>query len=357
MSLWHQIVSNFRDNGSRIVENLPDDFRFPLTHVIIIDGTMSALLPGLETNAGQAYKLIKGGMAKHTVLHYFPGIQLQSDKVLSSCWNIITGNGINLQIKRAYGALASRYQVGDHIILIGYSRGAFAVRSLAGIIDSMGLLKNVHATERNVITAFRYYKNGTQSKVARVFQKEKCHLVAKITAIGVWDTVKALGLPLPFIWRFFNSKHQFHNDQISKSVGHGFHALALDETRLAYKPVLWTAPVNWQGTLEQRWFRGNHGDIGGQISGFPMSRPLANIPFVWIMDRLEDAGLQLKPDWRDEYPQDISAPSTASWWKEKLFTLSRAQREIGSNPSELIHGSVANNEFEILTDVYDHSDS
>jgi hypothetical protein len=75
------------------------------------------------------------------------------------------------------------------------------------------------------------------------------------------------------------------------------------------------------------------------------------------MDRLEDAGLQLKPDWRDEYPQDISAPSTASWWKEKLFTLSRAQREIGSNPSELIHGSVANNEFEILTDFYDHSDS
>ena len=172
MSLWHQIVSNFRDNGRRIVENSPNDFRFPLTHVIIIDGTMSASLPGLETNAGQAYKLIKGRMVKHTVLHYFPGIQLQSGKAFSSCWNIITGNGINLQIKKAYGALASRYQIGDNIILIGYSRGAFAVRSLAGIIDSIGLLKSVHATERNVINAFRYYKNGTQSEAARVFQKE-----------------------------------------------------------------------------------------------------------------------------------------------------------------------------------------
>ena len=116
MSLWHQIVSNFRKNGSGTVENLPDGFRFPLTHVIIIDGTMSALLPGSETNAGQAYNLIKSGIAKHTVLHYFPGIQLQSGKVLSSCWNIITGNGINLQIKRAYGALASRYQIGDNMI-------------------------------------------------------------------------------------------------------------------------------------------------------------------------------------------------------------------------------------------------
>ena len=347
MSLWHQVVSNFRKNGSGTVENLPDGFRFPLTHVIIIDGTMSALLPGSETNAGQAYNLIKSGIAKHTVLHYFPGIQLQSGKVLSSCWNIITGNGINLQIKRAYGALASRYQIGDNIILIGYSRGAFAVRSLAGIIDSLGLLKNVHATERNVITAFRYYKNGTRSEIAQVFQKEKCHLSAKITAIGVWDTVKALGLPLPFIWRFFNSKHQFHNDQISKSVGHGFHALAINETRLAYKPVLWTAPVNWQGILEQRWFRGNHGDIGGQLSGFLESRPLANIPFVWIMERLEDVGLQLKTNWKDEFPQDILAPSTASWWKEKLFILLRARRQIGSNPSELIHGSVPNNGLEI----------
>ena len=290
MSLWHQIISNFRENGNRIVENSPDGFRFPLTHVIIIDGTMSALLPGFETNAGQAYKLIKGSMVKHTVLHYFPGIQLQSGKAFSSCWNIITGNGINLQIKKAYGALASRYQIGDHIILIGYSRGAFAVRSLAGIIDSMGLLKSVHAT--------------------------------------------------------FNSNHQFHNDQISKSVDHGFHALALDETRLAYKPVLWTAPVNWQGTLEQRWFRGNHGDIGGQISGFPMSRPLANISFVWIMERLEDVGLRLRSDWRDEFPQDILAPSTASWWKEKLFIFSRSQRQIGNNPSELIHVSVTGNGLE-----------
>jgi uncharacterized protein (DUF2235 family) len=317
---------------------------------------MSALMPGFETNAGQAYKLIKGGMAKHTVLHYFPGIQFQSGQVLSSCWNIITGNGINLQIKKAYGALASRYQIGDHIILIGYSRGAFAVRSLAGIIDSMGLLKNVHATERNVITAFRYYKNGTQSEAARVFQKEKCHIATKIAAIGVWDTVKALGIPLPFIWRFFNAKHQFHNDQISKSVDHGFHALALDETRLAYKPVLWTAPVNWQGILEQRWFRGNHGDIGGQISGFPQSRPLANIPFVWIMERLEDVGLQLKSNWSDEFLQDISAPSTVSWWKEKLFILSRAKRQIGSHPSELIHESVPTNELKCLTNLYDHSD-
>jgi uncharacterized protein (DUF2235 family) len=357
MILWRKIISNFRRNGSLTIENAPDRFRASLTHVIIIDGTMSALRPGIETNAGQAYKLIKGSLTKNTILHYFPGIQLQSDKFLSSCWAIITGNGINLQIMKAYGALASRYQYGDQIILIGYSRGAFAVRSLAGIIDIIGLLRGVHATQRNVVTAFRYYKNGTKSETALVFQKEKCHPTVKITAIGVWDTVKALGLPLPLVSRFFNSKHQFHNDQISKSVGNGFHALALDETRNAYRPVMWTAPVDWQGVLEQRWFRGNHRDIGGQISGWPKSRPLANIPFVWIMQRLEDVGLNLRLGWRDEFPLDVMAPSTANWWREKLFCLSRSKRQIGHNPSELIHGSVPVNALGSSTYLHDQASS
>ena len=46
------------------------------------------------------------------------------------------GRGINRQIRRAYGYLASRYKPGDRIYFIGYSRGAYGVRSLAGVIDS-----------------------------------------------------------------------------------------------------------------------------------------------------------------------------------------------------------------------------
>ena len=43
--------------------------------------------------------------------------------------------------------LASRYRPGDRIFLIGYSRGAYAARSLAGVIDRVGLLQGDHATE------------------------------------------------------------------------------------------------------------------------------------------------------------------------------------------------------------------
>lgn len=70
------------------------------------------------------------------------------------------GPGINRQIRRAYGYLASRYRPGDRIFLFGYSRGAFAVRSLAGIMDRVGLLRADQATERNVQLAYRHYRAG-----------------------------------------------------------------------------------------------------------------------------------------------------------------------------------------------------
>ena len=75
----------------------------------------------------------------------------------------------------------------------------------------------------------------------------------------------------------------------------GFHALALHETREAYAPVMWEAPPDWEGHIEQVWFRGTHGDVGGQVVEFPAARPLANIPLVWMLTKLEACNLEL-PD-------------------------------------------------------------
>ncbi|MEL7094839.1 MAG: DUF2235 domain-containing protein, partial [Pseudomonadota bacterium] len=96
-----------------------------MSHVIILDGTMSSMVNGCETNAGLAYKLLKYAAASDTTLYYEPGLQWQNWRHTR---DIITGRGINRQIKRAYGVLASRYRPGDKIILMGFSRGAYAVR-------------------------------------------------------------------------------------------------------------------------------------------------------------------------------------------------------------------------------------
>ena len=127
--------------------------------------------------------------------------------------------------------------------------------------------------------------------------------------VGVWDTVKALGIPFPLLWRLAPKPTDFHNHALGDATRNGFQALALDETRTAFRPILWDTRPGWPGRLEQAWFRGAHGDVGGQIGDFQAARPLANIPLVWMLDNAERCGLPLPPDWRSRIPCDAAAPS------------------------------------------------
>ena len=202
--------------------------RGPATHVIILDGTASSLKPGCETNVGLTYRLLKEvGQSANLSIYYEAGIQWRSWR---ETWDVMTGRGINRQIRRAYGVLASRYRAGDTIMLIGFSRGAYAVRSLAGVIDMVGLLRPENATVTHIRTAYRHYESGATSQSAQAF-KALCHDAAQIEAVAVWDTVKALGLRFPVLWRLSMNKHAFHNSSLGDSVKNGFHALAIDETR------------------------------------------------------------------------------------------------------------------------------
>ena len=310
--------------------------RGPRDHVIILDGTMSSLAPGDETNAGRLYRLLDE-MGGAVSLYYEAGVQWQDWR---NTHHVMMGRGINRQIARAYGFLASRYRPGDRIFLFGYSRGAFAVRSLAGAIDRIGLLRAEHATERNIRQLYRLYRTHPEGRAARDFARLFCHEWAEIEMVGVWDTVKALGLRLPLFWRLTEAKHAFHNHNLGTVIRHGFHALALDETRLAYAPVMWTSPPDFEGHIEQVWFRGSHGDVGGQLAGFNAARPLANIPLVWMLEQAERCDLSLPEGWRERFPCDPDAPSVGTWQGfGKLFLL-RAPRVVGQDPSERLHETV-----------------
>lgn len=306
------------------------------THVIVLDGTMSSLAPGAESHAGMTYKLLSE-MNGAVSLYYEAGIQWQDWK---STHHVMMGRGINRQIRRAYGFLASRYRPGDRIFLIGYSRGAYAVRSLAGAIDRVGLVRHDLATTRNIRQAYRYYEHGAETQAARDFAEEFCHRETEIEAIGVWDTVKALGLRLPLLWKGAERRHSFHNHELGRSIRNGFHALALDETREVFDPILWKSHEDWDGRIEQVWFRGAHGDVGGQLGGYEAARPLANIPLVWMLGRLSECGLPLPEGWRDRFDCDAAAPSVGTWrgWG-KIFLLRKA-RAFGRDPSEMLHTSV-----------------
>ena len=172
--------------------------RGPVTLVVILDGTMSSLEEGRETNVGLIWKLLsRKAPSASLAMYYEPGIQFTN---WSQLRDVIEGRGLNRQIRRAYGWLSSHYRPGDRIFLFGYSRGAYAVRSLAGVIDRVGLLTPASATERNVFQAYRHYRTIPDSEAARRFRAIHCHPDVFIDMVGVFDTVKALGLRAPLVW-------------------------------------------------------------------------------------------------------------------------------------------------------------
>lgn len=331
------LLTTFLSRFWRSERSQPRVRRGSVDHVVIFDGTLSMLEEGCETNAGLTYKLMSESAARGDVsLYYEAGVQWPH---WTKTMDVVAGRGINRMIRRAYGALATRYRPGDRIFLFGYSRGAYAVRSLAGVIDRVGLLRQEHATERMIEAAYRHYRLNPESDYAADFANTYCHLNVPIEMVGVWDTVKALGLRLPLLWRLTDPAHAFHNHALGPCVLHGYHALALDETREAFTPVLWETPNGYTGRIEQVWFKGAHGDVGGQLAGFFDARPLSNIPLVWMLGKAETLGLKLPEGWRARFPTDADAPHSGMnrrWGR--LFVL-RRRRKPGTDPSESLHPS------------------
>ncbi|MCY4179176.1 MAG: DUF2235 domain-containing protein, partial [Litoreibacter sp.] len=308
-------------------------------HVIIFDGTMSSLDEGYETNAGITFRMLSEmAPSKAMSLRYEAGIQW---KGFRRAMDVLAGVGINEQIRAAYGFLASRYQPGDRIFFFGFSRGAYAVRSLAGVIDKVGLLRADCATERNVRQAYRHYRLGPDSAAAAAFHDAHCHAQTPIEMIGVWDTVRALGFRAPVLWRFSPEEHSFHSHHLGRSVRNGFQALALNETRKAYEPVLWESRDDHEGALVQMWFPGSHSDVGGHLNGVSEARKLANIPLVWMLERAEHCGLPLPQSWQARLPTDVNARSVGTFRGLTRFFLQRRARKVGLDASETLHPSVA----------------
>ncbi len=306
---------------------------------------MSSLSPGYETNIGLTYRLLSEQAENADLLTYYePGIQWRGWRRMHE---VLAGIGINRQIRRAYLFLARNFEPGDRIMLMGFSRGAYAVRSLAGLIDGMGLLRPAQISEESLERVYELYRARPGSAEARSLKETLCRPEVPIAFIGVYDTVRALGVRWPLIWRFTGEPHPYHDHTLGEATAVGRHALALHETREAYRPVLWDVPetrlcetAGAEGCdIVQMWFRGTHGDVGGQLAGRLDSRPLSNVPLVWMLGEAEAQGLPLPEHWRVRFVVNDDAPSIgkfAGWGK---YFIDRARRPVGRDPSEAIHPS------------------
>jgi hypothetical protein len=230
----------------------------------------------------------KSGCEQRT--YYHPGVGTEGD-IFSRLAGGAYGKGLSQNIQSAYGWLAKNYQPGDAIYLFGFSRGAFTVRSLGGLLSRMGLFdgSGLPSDElwQNVERAYEGYRAKVRP-ASRLpgFRDE----VVPVTFIGVWDTVGSLGIPddmallnhldRPENWRF-------HDTHLGPTVRFARHALALDERRASFTPTLWTDPKTHvphhdNQRVKQVWFPGSHSDVGGGI----LDSGLADGALHWMMTEL-----------------------------------------------------------------------
>jgi len=204
----------------------------------------------------------------------------------------IMGSGLSKNIVDAYTFLVHNYVPGDEIFLFGFSRGAYTVRSLAGMIGLCGLLDKNNAFF--IWKAFEIYRlYHTNQMIIDDFWKKRNPMRADIKFIGVWDTVGAMGIPIngPWDWLVYR-RHGFHNTKLGKHIRYAYQALAIDEKRNAFKPVLWELEADNGQVLEQRWFAGVHSNVGGSYN----PDGLANITFHWMVDKASKHGLAISEE-------------------------------------------------------------
>lgn len=206
-----------------------------------------------------------------------------------------SGVGLSRNVMDAYHWLTSTYEPEDSVTLFGFSRGAYTVRSLAGMIAACGLIDSTcldgKALWRRIEQVYdRRYRQGDRADprwrdgLRFTFDPERPDEIP-VHFIGVWDTVGTLGIPdFLGVVNLLDSarRHAFHDVQLNPRIRCARHALAMDETRETFTPTLWE-PAPGQD-VEQVWFPGSHLDVGG---GYPQ-RGLGDGTLQWMIEQVQN---------------------------------------------------------------------
>ncbi|WP_146340563.1 DUF2235 domain-containing protein [Nesterenkonia sp. NBAIMH1] len=291
---------------------------------VLLDGTWRDREDG--TNIAQLWERLtpEDSLAAAQRVHYNPGVGT-SGGVWSRLTGGALGHGLEDDITDSYRFIAEHHHSeDDRICLLGYSRGAFSARSLAGMIAKCGLVDPSDMSAKEVFARYQRNKdapglqemqNGEAPPVTAEDRLilERSRLV-RISFIGLFDTVGRLGIPGGIGRALSRRRYQFHDTALSGLIDHACHAVAIDEHRKQFAPTLWTgAPTpssHGTPTIEQRWFIGSHSNIGGGTfkdgTSTDDTNTLSALSREWIAERASAAGLEIKPP---------TSPLTGEEWR------------------------------------------
>ncbi|WP_421852819.1 T6SS phospholipase effector Tle1-like catalytic domain-containing protein [Oricola sp.] len=296
----------------------------PKNIVILCDGTSNQIEED-RTNILRLYGCLRKN--DRQVVFYDPGVGtfggendwLRTTRKTKEVWGLATGWGLDHNVKEAYRFLVEHFDPGkkktaakpavpqDDIYIFGFSRGAYTASVLAGFIHAFGIMDLVQINLLDY--AYRTYKGISERDATpenpnapflpmRLYERALTPHRPDIKALGLFDTVASV-IELGKVWPQLRT-HPFTRK--NPSVQHVRRAVAIDERRTMFNPVLWELGGSFTGPpfkkreavpqdAKEVWFSGVHGDVGGGYEEEKSAQ--AKLPLLWMIREMEEIGLKV----------------------------------------------------------------
>jgi hypothetical protein len=246
--------------------------------VLLSDGTGNSAAKVFRTNVWRLSQILDLRDPTSQIAYYDDGVGTSSFKLFAILGGVF-GFGLKRNVIDIYSFCCRNYQSGDRIYCFGFSRGAFTIRIVAGMIARQGLVAyddDEADLARFAADAYRLYRRrftggilkylsyvgvdlrGVRDFAIRQWRKLMGQRVSapaptaieSIHFVGLWDTVDAYGGPIEemtraidyWVWPL-SMPDRFMSAKVLKAC----HALALEDERQAFSPVIW----------DQRYVRGS----------------------------------------------------------------------------------------------------
>lgn len=314
--------------------------------VLLSDGTGNSSASPFKTNVWRLYQAMDiapppaGSADPQQIIYYDNGVGTENFKPLATLGGAF-GIGVWRNVKDIYTFVCRNYDVGDQIYGFGFSRGAFTIRLVMGLIGKCGIVKTKPHSEAKLLEAIQMaYEAYRRDFLLRASRRRTMiyHLVLReprylcdaaghrtnlidltngkddsilqhfidVPFLGVWDTVDGYGMPIDemkmsidqWVWPMtFADRDPAQRTRVIRQ------ALSLDDERPSFRPVLWNEvvpdpaqpgnPKSPKVTLgpnriQQVWFAGVHANVGG---GYP-DDGLAYVALDWMMSEATACGLR-----------------------------------------------------------------
>lgn len=270
----------------------------------------------------------------------------------------VFGIGVVARIVRGYTFISRCYDPGDQVHILGFSRGAYTARALAGVITQVGLLDPTTYDSSSKMQAYRLgiaawakskelqlSASGKLTQLAQAIIDSIEQLFAAplsdknlrsdvlLASVAVWDTVGSMGIPA-YAKGARTDVFRFTDESLSPKVARGFHAMSVDELRVDFPVTKWKE----RDGITQRWFVGAHADVGGGYS--PSESRLSDLTLDWMTHNLAEIGVTFstpcayQPNFATARSQAIHTP----WNTPPFDHLGRSPRDV--LPTENLDPSV-----------------